>query len=286
MSLLFKYTGTYSTEDRKVRLDALRILDQKRLKVSRPREFNDPFEITPCTLCSTADELIETVQSNPGAVRTLFEILVKTEKYPRSFDDFLKELPTLIKNDHASFATLERQAQWKKDSAFIEYASNEIGILCFSMTNLCVQMWAYYAASHRGVTIGFDWGINPPLECFGDVVDYHETRFQLDRTRPPSDEVARKLALRKSVHWRHEEEFRFVFPLRALTVENDLLFLAFDPASVQEVIFGFSTSNDHKLELAQFIKDRSPLFDHVGLFQIELDPVDFKFQIKKSTILA
>ena len=101
-----------------------------------------------------------------------------------------------------------------------------IGICCFSKRKDNVLLWSHYADSHKGICLGFDYSLMKKRFPQFDEVDYNSEPVNFNLSM--HNESVSKVALRKSVDWKYEEEIRFFterkkhenFPREALVEVN------------------------------------------------------------------
>src|SRR5277367_5949384 len=99
--ILYKYAGD----------SGLKILEDLRLKVTPPNEFNDPFEITPNSRrARSLAEMLADVSEDSKFYRGVFDDMVSDGFYHGSFDEFIQELPSELPKYYAEYKTLS----WKE----------------------------------------------------------------------------------------------------------------------------------------------------------------------------
>jgi hypothetical protein len=117
---------------------------------------------------------------------------------------------------------------------------DSVGICCFTDVPDSTQMWSYYAASHTGFCLGFDFPSRAADGSIGHNNIYKVTyayeipRFPISvyKKRPyPFYENANPILATKHKNWEHESEFRYIH-----TKANILA--PFPRQSLKEVILG------------------------------------------------
>lgn len=177
-SLLFKFVSCGS---KYFQYSALELLIHNRLRLSKPTEFNDPFDCSLSLEEATADE----------ARAFLTGVLA----------DHGLSLPEGELNDRV--ADPEQFRRVTQESMRRTLA--ETGICSFSSSVRNPLMWAHYAASHTGLAYVFRQGRDSD---FGAMpVRYQEQLRTVSLSR--RDEVP-MVALTKGVDWRYEKEWRLV----------------------------------------------------------------------------
>ncbi len=163
-------------------------------------------------------------------------------------------------------------------------------VFCLSKNANSIQMFSYYADSHRGITIEFSFS-DREIPCgipFGDANDpdtwYERKVIFRDVEYPPtmpelnylklygSDQLLRSLLFTKHRKWAHEEEFRIFrrnVPPSAVR---------FDKALITRVILGCKTGSD---DVALVRDCLSGWPTDVVLSKAELASDDFNLHIRE-----
>jgi hypothetical protein len=274
---LYKYAG----------LAGLKILEDLRLKVTPPNQFNDPFELTPRSRVTIKQgDMIEKVKNNPEYFRPVYNDMVEKEGYPYSFSKFLDDLPAQINKQYNKFLKLYGDALVEQDLASLNDASNYIGILCLTSTNNSIPMWSYYTDHHRGMVVGFDLNQTSFPHSVFSKIWYLKRRLSVDpQLRPPSRQwfiQVTKVIFSKSEEWKSENEYRFVFRLRDLVQpkakgKKISFFVDISSSMVKEVILGCRVSKKREAQVRKILEAKR--FSHVKLLRIKRDRKKFQFQI-------
>jgi len=246
-------------------------LFDKRMKASRPNEFNDIFEFCPV---SEPHSLVRKAMADPDACRRLYET-ERINGYTKSFEYFKAHdlEPRLIAN-------LPRRKLESKDlDARIE-ASKFIGVICLSCRSKEYLLWSHYADCHRGCALG----INVRHECFGrarinEKVHYNKCRpkRKWDRAGIAKSEELKKVCITKSKIWQYEREHRIAIPLNELEKRNGQYFVKLHPEAVQHIIYGEQMDREYMRRI-EFLLNRSD-FSHVRRFQIQRDPRSYSIRL-------
>jgi hypothetical protein len=145
--ILYKYSGE----------PGFKILEDLRLKVTPPNEFNDPFEITPNSKrARPLVEMLAAINKDSEYYRGVFDDMVRDGFYHDSFDQFIRELPSELPKYYAAYKKLSRKEMAKRDMTTLDDVSAELGVLCFSKPADNIPMWSYYGNNHRGVVFGIN----------------------------------------------------------------------------------------------------------------------------------
>lgn len=192
--ILWKYCGTR----------AVPLIDTLRLKLTRPNEFNDPFELS------------------PGAFGTLTAVDVE-----RFYDDpewvAHWNPPSLPEDPDKRRGALEIGAR-TLGSVAAEIMAEELArtsetraVICLSADPSSLLMWSHYSENHCGFVVGIAPRRLGDLPIF--PVEYVDRRVVYKATTPlkvhPEPRVL-DMFLRKARQWSYEREFRSIWPLTEL----------------------------------------------------------------------
>jgi hypothetical protein len=131
----------YANED-----SGFRILENLRLKITPPNEFNDPFEITPHSKSKrTLPEMLEEAKTNPESYRSVYEAMNRAGAFTDSFEKFITGLPQALCYGFTKYKKLLKMELAKIDIRTPDTVSRGIGILCLSKLSNSIPMWSYYA---------------------------------------------------------------------------------------------------------------------------------------------
>jgi hypothetical protein len=279
--VLYKYAGD----------SGFRILEDLRLKITPPNEFNDPFEITPRSqfAVSLASQL-DKVQTNPEYYRQVYEEMHQVGIFGDTFEQFIDGLPEALRRDFAKYKKSSKQELETCDMKSLDDASKYLGILCLSKPPNSIPMWSYYANHHRGVVFGLDIDrIGGPYSGPSGLVNYRKQRARINPYIPPSLDAFIRLIFTKSVEWKHEHEYRRVFQLSGLIcrpskkagVNNYFWNISGD--AIQEIIFGCRASDRLKRKIFGEIDRRKKTFGHIRLLRCVRHPSKFELKIIPAT---
>ena len=254
------------------------ILRELLLKVSPPKEFNDPFEFTPTTLNPiTSLDQKQLIRLN--------DWLHKQGLVDSSVESLQKVLPVLMQYNPTvrNFAT----ELAKSDMAARDESSDHFGVLCLSELRTDICMWAHYGDEHRGVVIGLDFdnevaGIGGVV-CF-DKVQYANCRQPLNPMLKAGEEFNKQMleiTMTKSLAWKHEHERRMVFNLGDIQKEERDqgglsvfdYFVHIRPETIHEVILGCFISERDEQTIRELCKAKLPW---VNLFKLKRHDTDFE----------
>jgi hypothetical protein len=280
--ILYKYAGD----------SGIKILQDLRLKITPPNEFNDPFELTPQSrFTMTVGYLLDQLKNDPEWFRQPYELMVKHRGYPHAFERFLADLPVEIPRRFNEFRGLWRLEQSRADLGSLADASHYMGILCVSRPNDSIPMWSYYANNHRGIALGLDL-CHPCFEhgfrgAFGPV-KYRKSRCSVDPRMPDGPELLKEFVtviFTKSIVWRHEKEYRRVYRLDELLRplpgpdRKQYYFLNISGESIQEIILGCWVDLAYEQEIRDELSRRPRTFGHIKLSRCERHRSRFELKI-------
>ena len=264
MRLLYKYVPIQTDEH----MDRLRRLLQGWIYFSSPTGFNDPFELRPVV----SPPSTRTVTAVLAGIRATEAGVSKTAQ-----KKIIEKVQSKIRQEAPTAVAREWVAS--------------LGVLCLTTEPKDLLMWAHYASSHSGICLGFDASY-PPFS------DAKQVRYLSDRPSLPAldpeeldDTVAETVLLRKSPHWKYEQEWRAV--KRPVSEEEkdfyrsgladgtmhheDIASLLaseggpghyeFEPSALKRVVLGASTSSIHKSSIRTLLDQGSG----VKLLQAEID---------------
>ncbi len=151
---------------------------------------------------------------------------------------------------------------------------NMMLIYSMSAVNNHELMWSHYADSHRGICLGFAAEGTDDIFAFAEPVSYQEGLpvFDLRSDQDPI-EGAKTVALVKGTRWAYEQEWRIALVGKAPSHEREV---AFEPATLTEVILGCEISNRDSLAIKVALAMRdSP----VTLYQAHRNALEFAIEV-------
>ena len=188
--LLWKYCGARATP----------ILSSSEIKLTRPKEFNDPFEWSPAVSGRiTADDVV-TMYEDPNWVKHWDLPALESV----SAEDRQAELQSLA----AKFTEISQELMEEQ----LDDISGRWAFLCLSANPGNILMWSHYAENHRGFAIGIDHRKLGKLSLFPIV--YRDRRITFEALTPFTIKPrVRTLEIftRKSLEWAYEREYRMIW---------------------------------------------------------------------------
>lgn len=247
-----------------------KILDDQRIKISDPQDFNDPFEFLPRMRNDITDKEIEAKLKDPPFLKNYYQHCLKKGHVdsPKSFKKWLKK-----HNIRKEMAAYYRGNNYKSND-FRELAAQCFGVTCFSSKRDNLLMWAHYADNHKGLVIGIE------RDCFASLI--YEVAYEQERvvyspamTGESRMDATKKVLWTKSPDWSYEEELRAIIPWKLCTKKSDRYFYAIEPSAIKEVIFGIRINPTLRQSI---IDKKTGNFSHLKLF--DSIPSDDSFSIE------
>ena len=255
----------------------LATLQRRKLRLSDPRDFNDPFEIRP-RMAHPKEEEISALLSSEKWIQEYFNEFGKAKglNEQQSKNEYLEQLPASIKkgmlNGVVSLDGIRRE--------LLDKFSDCSRILCCSLTNESILMWSHYAEKHSGIVLEIETNHLLSGTCLDSGT--HEVLY---RTSPPflppmpwSAEQWQKsmteILRTKAVFWSYEEEVRITFPLFAGMNSTSVIELELEPLALKTVFLGCKTDRTFVSDIEQALGHSD--FAHVELFGSRLHERDYK----------
>jgi hypothetical protein len=300
---LFRFSGASGG------ISALRDLT---LKLTRPKDFNDPFEILPgIAVTDLTDEAV--VRSLTAANGLWRKAMTDAGHKITDEAEFLSRATAEVRRAPAKKSLHARSMIDAVADSFRRY----LGVCCFSAfspNDLCgalgIRHWSSYADHHRGIVIEYD-GHHRHFQdlarqklCF--PVEYCPSRTQVGLKELEIWDDATMwrymrtwTALKSRLAWGEEKEWRMIAPLEAFlergfvtrtSASGQELYLlqllhgvqddevkALIGRIIRRVIFGVRTNQDVKDEVFRALKE--PHLKHVQVAEASMSPSDFALEI-------
>lgn len=214
-SHLYKY--------RSVTQYSLQSLADKKVWLSTPASFNDPFD---CAINLDRSKLAESVAH---AVETATQNAVVEES-----------LKVPCQEDELAYERL---------SDGLGALMQNIGVLCLSETPNEILMWSHYAEYHKGFCIEYKIDETSPLKTMAKAVKYTEVYPSLSAKNLPAsatENFVDACLFTKAKQWGYEKEWR------AIMDDGGKLYQA--PAPVSAIIFGARMPESHKRDIYEMLR--------------------------------
>jgi len=240
------------------------LLKNKKLYRSLPSGFNDPYD---CLVEFDTENLVDRNLldwfrqyhiTSSFSKEKLIELIEK-----------VKNLEPYLDRNTSEIADQEhREAIITIVKSVLQRLVYNSRVICFSKpeSNLPnnILMWAHYADKHSGYCLTFDVkklkGSNSWVGLY-EVDCNSESRPLLQLT--PQEEIAKKILLKKSPHWKYEEEVRLIY-------FKSGEYFDFQPKSLTGIVFGAKMSPIYQAGFRYLVKTLNEL-GHVSFSSAELD---------------
>lgn len=228
---LYKYFSLDSEIPDSVR-NVRSVVVDSRLWLSRPSEFNDPFDFR-------ADVRLS---DDPVERRRFFEKSVK--KVVRTKVAKRKRSAELVRKAQSKF--LDRP-DFLNDT-FLSVRDGH-GVCCFSTDPKSILMWAHYGRAHSGLCLQFEVARDVEVFSLARPVSYDENfpALQWPRDR---EAVVEKVIFKKFKVWDYENERRIVVS------HQDERLLPFNDAALTAVICGHRMADATFAVLRELMQER------------------------------
>lgn len=171
------------------------IVSQRKIYFSNPAAFNDPFDCRP-------------VFSLDGTEQEQFQYFygIYQRKAPHlSKSECRTEIRKLLGSPKSP---VHPEAIRGFADHYHQHIAGSVGLLCLTESPDDILMWSHYAASHRGVCLGFraeSTSFNTALK-----VRYEPSRPVINPIFQNPDEMLERALLTKAKHWEYENEWRLI----------------------------------------------------------------------------
>ena len=268
----------------------IKILENLKLKVSPPNEFNDPFELTPKSKFTlTLDGMLNEMKANPDSYRDVHAAM-KKDGLTHTFEEFIKILPAMHSHKFNEFRERMRKKLVEMDMQSINEASRTLGILCVSKTSRSIPMWSYYANHHKGIAVGLDFSkVGNGLPGIFGKVRYCKSRRGVNPWLVSANakwlKQARGVIFTKSQDWLHEAEYRRVFRLKDLIHAtpdqngNRHFFLDIEGSAIREIVLGCRIDEAYEKRIRTELERRPKTFGHIKLSRCKRHSTRFELEI-------
>lgn len=148
-----------------------------------------------------------------------------------------------------------------------------MGIFSLSKSYNDELLWAYYANSHKGFCIGYDFNKlinnNDRDSRFHFEVNYSDKPPELEISDfSKNNSVLFKMGAMKSKRWEHEQEVRII--------TNKVGVQPYDYKALKQIFFGLRMSDDDKKKIMDKLKGRN-----IDFYQMQLIENTYNFQAVK-----
>jgi len=259
---LYKYIG--HQDDNELLNIIENIFKDNTLKVTNPKDFNDPFD---CNMPYLDENL---------SLKNIFKNEIKrTEKISSKQYHAGMEQQEGFNQQILAFEQ-EIKKEFEIFSSDWDIEISKFRILSLTIKKDDILMWSHYANFHSGVVLGFDnlKDIFDNLKPVKYVYERESKNFIVNNFIKKAirvknnkenedkeinnfvDKIIEFLYIKKE-EWKYEDEYRAIFfnddkrikKLRGIEIIN------FNKELVSEIIFGLNMTKENKIKICNFIKD-------------------------------
>ena len=268
-----------------VKLDGLDIIENLRIKVSNPKDFNDPFEFIPSVLDVPLKQADDMVFNNEEYLKRLYDYAISIDQTNKSFELFVEEIRSSNGRVRILESLLIVAESLRIKCEELKAKSDEmILVSCFSGEDIErsqeVLMWSHYTDGHKGLRIAFDTDVLNIEGSSFEEIKYQANRVQLNpidhfignRTR--FEDVFNEVIVSKASNWSYERECRWLVPSNKCQRYKKNSFVYINPKAIVEVVCGQRCSLKQILLIKSLV--RSKLSNEVKVKRSEIDAYEFK----------
>jgi hypothetical protein len=259
---LYKYIG--HQDDNELLNIIKNIFKDNTLKVTNPKDFNDPFD---CNMPYLDENL---------SLKNIFKNEIKrTQKISSKHYHVRMEQQEGFNQQILAFEQ-EIKKEFEIFSSDWDIEISKFRILSLTIKKDDILMWSHYANFHSGVVLGFDnlKDIFDNLKPVKYVYERESKNFIVNNFIKKAirvknnkenedkeinnfvDKIIEFLYIKKE-EWKYEDEYRAIFfnddkrikKLRGIEIIN------FNKELVSEIIFGLNMTKENKIKICNFIKD-------------------------------
>jgi hypothetical protein len=259
---LYKYIG--HQDDNELLNIIKNIFKDNTLKVTNPKDFNDPFD---CNMPYLDENL---------SLKNIFKNEIKrTQKISSKHYHARMEQQEGFNQQILAFEQ-EIKKEFEIFSSDWDIEISKFRILSLTIKKDDILMWSHYANFHSGVVLGFDnlKDIFDNLKPVKYVYEKESKNFIVNNFIKKAirvknnkenedkeinnfvDKIIEFLYIKKE-EWKYEDEYRAIFfnddkrikKLRGIEIIN------FNKELVSEIIFGLNMTKENKIKICNFIKD-------------------------------
>lgn len=285
---------------------AKKTLSTRTIRLSRPSEFNDPFDMrldqalgldhrefaeeqkrVIVDFIGEELDLSSLRSSKLGTMAGIINMSVKnwSTAKKKSIREELVATPLEDLYDFDSLKNAEVNAVIK-----LQNNINRYGVFCTTVNNDSLLMWAHYAQSHQGAILAFmpDFksesilSVSKPMQYTKDRPLLYRTPSDLLRhgLNMSREESARRLMdaliFTKSSEWEYEQEYRLAIP-DFIPIDASFNTLSFAPNELSAVYLGCRISSSDKAELIELAR---LLNEKVGIYQARVAPREYALEFE------
>ena len=233
----------------------LYMLRNKKLYRSTPSDFNDPYDC----LVEISDNA-----TNENLLNWLRLYYGNQALNSKEWNQRANYLSKYINDNNIELDNKHREPLLDLIKSTLQRIVNNSRIICFSKSQKNLLMWAHYADKHSGYCLSFD---AKKLKGRNSLVGLYEVDCN-SKLRPllqltPQEKTAEKILLKKSLHWKYEEEVRLIYV-------NTEEYFDFQPKSLTGIVFGAKMPPEYQAGF-RFLVETLNEWKHASFSSAELD---------------
>jgi len=241
------------------------LLENKRIKLSRPDKFNDPWD------CRPHFRVPETISGIKDAI-DWFETSHRKQK-PEVSEEVRAQL---VRGLYAVPSRLGSAFEQLNDQLY-KAICEQYRVYCMSEAPDQALMWAHYADSHTGLCLEFDITV-PPFgpNNYMSKIAYRDEYPAYNVSSPGYEPL-----IVKAKDWSYEKEWRLIaeerkYAMSEKTVKTDNDFCSISDGSLKSVIIGALAPSSDVTEITAIITSKAP---HVAIRRATISMDRYKISI-------
>jgi hypothetical protein len=245
------------------------LLSERKLKLSRPDKFNDPWDC----------RMHYQVPTDPAGRERVIEHW--KELHRKYLPNITEAKRALIAHDFKSNPSKIADGLANAEKILYETLCNRYRIYCLSEKPDVPLLWAHYAGSHTGICLEFDARRAPFATA---------KKIKYVSAYPAFDAVtgSYEILFIKSADWSYEAEWRLIAEERAFaraprTIKTDNDFLTIPSSALKSVTIGCLTDKSTRRRIENLIKTNAA---DVVVRQATLAPDKYELVITPSVPLG
>ncbi|MEM7166102.1 MAG: DUF2971 domain-containing protein [Planctomycetota bacterium] len=236
-------------------------LEKARVKVTRVRDLNDPFEFRHRTKPHELPDMLRLLNDPKNRDRWRAVLRDSGRSVPGHISDGMK-----LRAARAMLNESDSHLEW------LAAKLDEARVLSLARTAFPLLLWAHYAESHKGVALGFDLS-----GTSAGNVEYTNTMPDIGAWEDSSKIL--QLMLTKSRDWQYEQECRILLEQSELVEEGGVEFVEFGPRPLRQVIAGARSSAQLKSELRRVLSEER--YQHVVYLEASCSSIEYKIEFNE-----
>jgi hypothetical protein len=221
------------------------LLSEGKFKLSRPNQFNDPWD------CRVHYH----VPTDPAGIERAMQHWKESDR--KHHPEISEAKRALIAYDIKSHPDKLMDALLKTEELLYDYLCKQYRIYCLSEKFDMPLMWSHYASAHTGICLEFDTK-RAPFSRATTKVRYLSAYPAYDIVEGAYDSL-----FTKSADWSYEAEWRLIAEERAFarssrTIKTDDDFLLIPSGVLNSVIIGCLTDKSTQRRIENIIRTNAP----------------------------